>query len=172
MLPALVAGIADIDDGLARPYIQNDGGHVEHLVGGEDFGMPAYHGLGALLHRVVDGAFKHPVTLLFAQGLQIVVGNLREGPGLFGERLVLGQFAFERIDRSFLAEFVEQEIAFGQEGVAAAAGMDQGGGVGQDGQHRGVRPREFVGRPAEIAPGSRLQSHDVAAERRMGRIER
>ena len=50
--------------------------------------------------------------------------------------------------------------------------MDKGRGVGQHGQRGAFRPGKFVGRPAEIAPGGGFKADHVAAERRVGGVQR
>ena len=85
--------------------------------------------------------------------------------------LVLREHTFGGIDDTIPEQLIQQCVALLEQALPVPAGMDQGRGVRQDRQHGAFRPGKFICGTAEIAPGRSIQSHDIASEGRVGRIQ-
>ena len=112
-----------------------------------------------------------PPAALLARARHEVRRQHRKRRGRGRQRLSLREVGAEGVDRAPGAQRVEQPVALGEQQLAIAAGMHERRRVGQDGERRGLRPREVLGVAAEVAPGGGIEADGVAAEGRVGGVE-
>ncbi len=165
--------VAHVGPYLTGGHVQHQQGAVVHFVGHQALGV-ARSGLVAagLQVGVHGGADDAPFTAARLQCAQQVRGQAGQGVRPPGQGLVLGQRAFHAVDVPVGQQAVQQPVALGAQGLLAFAGVEDGGRVGQHGQRGAFTPGEVIGRAAEPAPGRGIQAHHVAAEGRVGRVER
>ena len=161
-------GISHIGDDLPRGIVDDHGRHVGDALPGQVVGAAVHRGFHGFLERQLQAAAGTDAlgTVLYIMRSPGWQGKRRIGQRFFHSRFIaVGRYV------PVLHQPPEQAVPFEEQLFPTAAQVQGGGGVGQHRQGGGFAPGQFVGRPAEIAPGSRFNPHHIAAERGMGGIQ-
>ncbi len=171
--------VPGVGEDLAGRHVEDEEGGVAHAARVERPAVAREDGRRPLLKRPSQRgahpgarvARPPPPGLLHPRPGHEVGGEHRQRPRRRGKGLAFREVGGERVDRAPLAQGVEQAVPLREERVAVAAGVDERGGVRQDGERRRLRPRQPLRLAAEVAPRGGVEAHRVPPEGGVGGVE-